>query len=72
VDFDKREYPWYSSVKVIYHHCLHDHGLTSHVAGIIDVSVDNIQDDPFAQVICFCNIPHSFFDSYDYGESPVA
>lgn len=82
VDFDKRKFR-YNLMKAIYHHDLCNYGLARHAAKIIDVSINNVKDDPFGQVksgsltlhgplqkICLCNIPHSFLDCHDEGDSP--
>jgi hypothetical protein len=83
LNFDDRDYPYYETLRATYHHDLHNYALTSHAAEIINVSVANVDDDPFGQVlsgsltiqgpcqkICLCNVPHSFLDCHSKGNSP--
>jgi hypothetical protein len=83
VDFDKRDFLWYHSLRPVYHRELRNDGVSQPVSKVI-VSVNNVGSDPFGQVVagssltietpyrevCRYNIPPSFFDCYGGGLGP--
>jgi hypothetical protein len=84
VDFEKMYFsgPIPDGLEFVYQNGLYYHRLGEHIADIVEVSVENVDDDEFGQVIsgkmvieapcqtiCSCDVPPSFFDCYVQGNS---